>query len=62
MAGDATAEYLLAHEDEQFIFPTPAYAQVLVGEGNDPNGDVSEAKAELSSEDVYTEYHTSLPN
>jgi hypothetical protein len=24
---EATAEYLLAHEDEKFIFPAPAYAE-----------------------------------
>ena len=50
---DATAEYLLAHEDERFIFPTPAYAEVFVGEGNVPDGDVTEAKAELSWGEVY---------
>ncbi|PSQ17144.1 VapC toxin family PIN domain ribonuclease [Halobacteriales archaeon QS_8_69_26] len=50
---DATAEYLLAHEDERFILPAPAYAEALVGEGNDPNGDVAEAKAELSWGAVY---------
>ena len=45
---DATAEYLLAREDERFILPAPAYAEALVGEGNDPDGDVAEAKTELS--------------
>lgn len=45
---DAAAEYLLEHEDEQFVFPTPAYAEVLVGEGNHPDGDVAEAEADLS--------------
>jgi len=50
---DATAEYLLANADERFIFPAPAYAEALVGEGNDPNGDVDEAKAALSWGDVY---------
>ena len=50
---DATAEYLLAHEDERFIFPVPAYAEVLVGEGNNPDGDVAEAKADLSWGEVY---------
>ena len=50
---DATAEYLLAREDERFILPAPAYAEVLVGEGNDPDGDVAEAKAELSWGEVY---------
>ena len=50
---DATAEYLLANEDERFILPAPAYAEVLVGEGNDPDGNVSEAKAELSWGEIY---------
>jgi hypothetical protein len=45
---DATAEYLLANEAEQFVFPVPAYAEVLVGEGNLPDGNVTEAKADLA--------------
>lgn len=50
---DVTAEYLLANESEQFIFPTPAYAEALVGEGNAPDGDVAEARADLAWGDVY---------
>ena len=50
---DAAAEYLLAHEAERFVFPAPAYAEVLVGEGNAPNGDVAAAKADLSWGEVY---------
>lgn len=50
---DATAEYLLAHEDERFILPAPVYGEVLVGEGNDPDGDRTEAKAALSWGEVY---------
>lgn len=50
---DATAEYLLANDDERFIFPAPAYAEVLVGEGDAPDGDVAEAKADLSWGEVY---------
>lgn len=50
---DATAEYLLANEGEQFIFPAPAYAEALVGEGNAPDGDVAEARADLAWGDVY---------
>ena len=46
---DATAEYLLARED----VPAPAYAEALVGEGNKPDGDVAEAKTELSWGEVY---------
>ncbi|WP_251341742.1 PIN domain-containing protein [Haloplanus halophilus] len=50
---DATAEYLLSNENDRFILPAPAYAEVLVGEGNDPDGDVAEAKADLSWGEVY---------
>jgi len=50
---DPTAEYLLANDDEQFIVPSPAYAEVLVGEGNAPDGDVGEVTADLSWGDVY---------
>ncbi|WP_459191273.1 PIN domain-containing protein [Halosimplex sp. J119] len=50
---DATAEYLLANEDERFVFPAPAYAEVLVGEGNAPDGNVAEAEADLSWGEVY---------
>lgn len=51
---DETAEYLLANEDEPFVFPAPAYAEALVGEGNDPAGDVAEAAADLSWGEVYS--------
>lgn len=50
---DATAEYLLARDDERFVFPAPAYAEVLLGAGNDPNGDVAEVRADLSWGEVY---------
>jgi len=50
---EATADYLRANEDERFVFPAPAYAEVLVGEGNDPSGDVAAAKADLSWGEVY---------
>ena len=50
---DATAEYLLAREDERFILPASAYAEALLGEENRPDGDVAEAKAELSWGKVY---------
>jgi len=50
---DATAEYLLTHDDERFILPAPAYAEVLVGEGNYPDGDVAAAKADLSWAEIY---------
>lgn len=51
---DATAEFLIANnDDETFVFPAPAYAEVLVGEGNVPDGDVAAAKADLSWGEVY---------
>lgn len=50
---DATAEYLLANDDETFVFPAPAYAEALVGEGNTPNGNIAAAKADLSWGEVY---------
>jgi len=34
--------------DEHWVMPVPAYAEVLVGEGNLPNGDVAGARAALS--------------
>ncbi|WP_336336176.1 PIN domain-containing protein [Haloarcula brevis] len=50
---DATAAYLLAHDDERFIIPAPAYAEVLVGAGNAPDGDVAAVTADLSWGEVY---------
>jgi predicted nucleic acid-binding protein len=50
---DEAAEYLIANEDERFVLPVPAYAEVLVGEGNDPDGDVAEATVGLSWGEVY---------
>lgn len=50
---DATAAYLLANETEQFVVPAPAYAEALVGEGNAPDGDLAEAKADLAWSEVY---------
>jgi predicted nucleic acid-binding protein len=58
---DETAEYLLANDDERFILPVPAYAEVLVGEGNAPDGDVAAASVDLSWGDVYeTDEETAL--
>jgi predicted nucleic acid-binding protein len=34
---DETRTYLEANDDEVFVFPTPAYAEALVGEGNGPD-------------------------
>lgn len=39
--------------DEQWIVPVLAYAEVLVGEGNRPNGDVSGVRADLSWAEPY---------
>lgn len=50
---DATAEYLLANEEERFVVPLPAYAEVMAGEGNRPNGDVGEVKSDLAWTEVY---------
>lgn len=50
---DEAAEYLLVHDTERFILPAPAYAEALVGEGNAPDGDVEEAKADLAWGEVY---------
>jgi len=50
---DDTATYLLANEREEFVFPAPAYAEVLVGEGNAHDGDIEEAKADLNWGTVY---------
>ena len=45
---ESTREYLLGHEDETFVIPVPAYAEVLVGEGNGPDGDVDGVREDLS--------------
>lgn len=51
---DETAEYLLENDDETFVLPAPAYGEALVGEGNAPEGDVAEARVDLSWGDVVT--------
>ncbi len=45
---EATSEYLLDNEDQAFVFPLPAYAEALAGEGNAPRGDVESARVDLS--------------
>jgi len=45
---DATAEYLLANDDHRFVIPVPAYAEILAGEGNHPEGDIAAARTDLS--------------
>lgn len=59
---EATRDYLLDHDEERFVVPTPAYAEILVGEGNNPDGSISEAKADLSWTEVYrTDEDTAVP-
>ena len=45
---DAAAEFLLANEAETFAVPVPAYAEVLAGEGNLPNGEIVDVVDDLS--------------
>ncbi|GAB3417042.1 hypothetical protein GCM10027435_15280 [Haloparvum alkalitolerans] len=40
-------------ESEDWVIPVPAYAEVLVGEGNLPNGDVAQARIDLSWAEPY---------
>lgn len=49
----ATVEYLNANEQHEFVVPAPAYAEVLAGAGNYPDGDVTEVEAGLAWTDVY---------
>ena len=39
--------------NERWVMPVPAYAEVLVGEGNLPNGNVADARAALSWGEKY---------
>jgi len=52
---EATREFYEANgaENERWVMPVPAYAEVLVGEGNLPNGDVAGARAALSWGEKY---------
>lgn len=50
---DATREYLQSHDTEGFIFPAPAYAEALLGEGNGPEGDIQGAREDLAWGEVY---------
>jgi len=52
---DATKAFYEANggANERWIMPVPAYAEVLVGEGNLPNGDVADARAALSWGEKY---------
>jgi len=50
---DATAEYLLRHEDDVFVAPVPAYTEALVGEGNYSDGKPARTRSELSWLDIH---------
>ena len=52
---EATREFYEANggETEQWVTPVPAYAEVLVGEGNRPDGDVARTRAALSWTEPY---------
>lgn len=51
---EAATSYLLDHSTEQFVFPSPAFAEVLVGEGNGPDeSDIQGAREALAWGEVY---------
>ena len=39
--------------DVRWVMPVPAFAEVLIGEGNLPNGDVAGARSDLAWGEVY---------
>lgn len=47
---EATKEFYESNggSDEHWVVPVPAFAEVLVGEGNLPDGDVDGARADLA--------------
>lgn len=46
---DAATEYLQEHSTERFVFPAPAFAEILAGEGNGPDeSDVEGARQALA--------------
>jgi predicted nucleic acid-binding protein len=58
---EAAGQYLQRHADEQFVAPVPVVAEVLVGEGNNPHGNVSRAEAGVSwVEVIETDRDTAL--
>lgn len=51
---DAATGYLQDHSTERFVIPAPAFAEVLVGEGNGPGeSDIAGAREALSWGEVY---------
>ena len=51
---EVTREYLEANEGESFVVPTPAYAEVLVGEGNGPDeSDIAGVRGDFGWTEVY---------
>lgn len=52
---DATKSFYEANgaDSTRWVMPVPAYAEVLVGEGNLPNGNVAGARADLSWGETY---------
>jgi len=41
-------------EEERWVIPVPAYAELLVGEGNLPDGDVESARTALAWAETHT--------
>lgn len=51
---EAATEYLDTHSTEQFVIPAPAFAEVLVGEGNGPDeSDIDGVRRALAWGEVY---------
>ena len=51
---DAATGYLQGHSTERFVFPAPAFAEALVGEGNGPDeSDIEGVSDALSWGEVY---------
>lgn len=52
---ESTREFYEEHGGDQprWVAPVPALAEVLVGEGNLPNGDIDGARADLAWVDVH---------
>lgn len=51
---DAATEYLQEHSTERFVIPSPAFAEVLIGEGNGPGeSDIEGAREALAWGEVY---------